>query len=575
MRSSSLNHALSALLLTAALACTTAAQPTASPADPFQAAADAARARATILAERGGPYTAEEAREVLTLALRDVDRFTGSGAFRARALDALPSVLPADAPSALRDRLLYELATGPGLTFDQSEALELTWGAAVRATGPREVDSLPTGLTFPDETGETGGTIAATVFSFPSRWFDGPASMDRLARLLRAVRERSPEREIVVLADLPVREALAGPTAGLGIHWIASHGRPYSPWPRDPFSTARLPGGGLVLVNRPDFQGGREGDAWMARELIQNLPADLDRAWGGPGEEPAGVRWGEAPFFFHNGHVVMAGGAAWTSIHGLERRALAILGLERVPVASFATAEGIDRYAAAVRQAAGEMSAFYGKPVRLVHPLPSSDATDAPVAHRTEVMRAIGGGASIDLDSIVSFTGSNDGLVALVGDLDAGRELLAGLGNDDLASLRRTYGFAPPPRDLQGLLTGAQRAHRAAGLDAFLEQAADHLAASGLTVRRLPLLMAPQTLLADRELYDEDFFLIGWHNVVQESREGRGTAEGFASGIPAGDERARAIYGEAGVDLVLLPPLPESVTTNGGYRCASNQVRHR
>jgi hypothetical protein len=33
------------------------------------------------------------------------------------------------------------------------------------------------------------------------------------------------------------------------------------------------------------------------------------------------------------------------------------------------------------------------------------------------------------------------------------------------------------------------------------------------------------------------------------------------------------MYEEAGVELALLPPLVESVKSNGGYRCASNQVR--
>jgi hypothetical protein len=47
----------------------------------------------------------------------------------------------------------------------------------------------------------------------------------------------------------------------------------------------------------------------------------------------------------------------------------------------------------------------------------------------------------------------------------------------------------------------------------------------------------------------------------------------FASGIPAGDERARAAYRDAGAELVLLPPLVRSVILNGGLRCASNQIR--
>jgi hypothetical protein len=539
--------------------------------DPFEAAAAAARARAAELIERGGPFSVEDARGLLIVALIDVDRFSEDETFRARALERLSSVLPDDAPAALRERVLYELESGPGLPFEASEALEVAWGAAVRGTASREVPAPASGLVFPDE---IDAPIEATFFSFPSRWFGG--DVEPLARLLRAVRERAPEREIVVLADLPVREPLETAVPDLGIRWIESHGLPYSPWPRDPFSTARLPGGGLVLVNRPDLQGGREGDAWMARELIQNLPPELDERWGGPRGDQGGVRWAEAPFFFHNGHVVMAGGAAWTSLHGLERRVLEVLGLDRVPVESFATDGGVDRYAEAARKVMDEMSAFYGKSVRLVHPLPPRGM---PIERRGAIMQAIGGGASIDLDSIVSFVPapdsdeSSEGLIALVGDLDAGRELVAALSNDDLRSLKETYDLSPPPRDLQGLLVGAQRAHRAASLDAFLELIAGHLAAEGVEVRRLPLLGVPTTLLSDRERYEHDHFLIGWHNVVLETRSGRVRAEGFASGVAAGDALARRIYQEAGVELTLLPPLVESVKSNGGYRCASNQVR--
>ncbi|HUP43546.1 MAG TPA: hypothetical protein VM599_10075, partial [Thermoanaerobaculia bacterium] len=466
--------------------------------------------------------------------------------------------LPEAAPPELRDRVLHELAIGPGLTFDQSEALELAWGAARRASAERETALAPGAPAFPDELRDP---IAASFLSFPS----DVVEPSEAAALLAALRRAAPERELVVLADLPMRRRIEQ-GAVARVHWLDTHGRPYSAWPRDPFSTARLPGGGLVLVERPAFQGGREGDRWMAREIVQNLPEALDRAWGGDG----GVRWGAAPFFFHNGHVLMAGGAAWTSLHGLERRILEVLGLERVPVETFGTAAGIDRYLAAARRVIGETSAFYGKPVRLVHPLPDS----GPVAERARTMRAIGGGGGFDLDSIVTLLpGPEGGLQALVGDLGLGRALLAELAPGDRAALRRTYGFAPPEPELPALLAAAQGSPRAAGLDAFLELAAAHLGASGVPVRRLPLLLAPTALVEERALYEHPDFLIGWQNTVLDRRGTSVRAEGFASGIGAGDERARAAYREAGVELLLHPPLVRSVIANGGYRCASNQVR--
>ncbi|HUP42539.1 MAG TPA: hypothetical protein VM599_04950, partial [Thermoanaerobaculia bacterium] len=106
--------------------------------DRLERAVSAARARAAALAARGGPYTAEDGRELLELALVDPDRFAADGAFRARVLEVLPRALPEAAPPELRDRVLHELAIGPGLTFDQSEALELAWGAARRASAERE-----------------------------------------------------------------------------------------------------------------------------------------------------------------------------------------------------------------------------------------------------------------------------------------------------------------------------------------------------------------------------------------------------------------------------------------------------
>jgi hypothetical protein len=535
----------------------------ATPADAPRAAGGAARARAAELVRRGGPWTADDARGFLALALDDAERFAADPAFRVLALERLAQALPGGTPAALRDLALYELESGPGLDFAESEALELAWGAAPRASAGREIPLPDPGLTFADELRDP---VAGIVFSFPTPYVE-PASAERL---LAAVRRTAPEREIVVLADLPMRRRLETTAAALGVHLVETFGRPYSPWPRDPFSAARTAGGRLALIERPAAQEEREEDLWMAREVVQNLPPELDRAWGGA----AGVAWARAPFYFHNGQVLMAGGAAWTSIHGLERRTLEILELDRVPVESFATAAGLDRYLAAARRAMAEMAALYGKPVRLVHPLP--EAGDD--AGRAALMGRIGGGAGYDLDSVVTLLpGPGPGsLQALVADLDRGRSLLAELPPADWSALGATYGLAPPaagPAALLDLLAGAQETPRAAALDAFLDLVAEHLAGSDVPVRRLPLLLVPVALLQDRERFDHDHFLVGWNNVVPDARADGLRAEGFASGVPTADERARAAYRAAGVELELLPPLRWSVVSNGGYRCASNEIR--
>ena len=63
--------------------------------------------------------------------------------------------------------------------------------------------------------------------------------------------------------------------------------------------------------------------------------------------------------------------------------------------------------------------------------------------------------------------------------------------------------------------------------------------------------------------------MLGWNNVVL--RES--VAEGFASGLRVGDERARETFAASGWELVLHPPLTASVVRGGGYRCASQHVR--
>jgi hypothetical protein len=383
------------------------------------------------------------------------------------------------------------------------------------------------------------------------------------------------------------------------------------------------------------------------------LPDRLDRAWG---RGPAGVRWTVAPVPFHNGQVLMTHEAAWISLHTLEPRILDILGLDRVPVASFATAPGIARYVAAARRAAAELAVVYGRPVRFAHPLPAdasvgstapaalaatpaaltapatppptppgtptnaSEAAIPAVAGDAELMRRLGGGAGYDLDSLLTLLPPRTAApVALVASIAAGRRLLSEAGDLDLAALRTQYGLAAPltgwdqappsgglnqaprsgglsqalssgrlnqappsggsnqapaPADtaLRAALTAAQEGPRAVGLDEFLDLIAGRLAAEGFVVRRLPLLSVPTSFLTGRHLAFPEF-LITWNNVVVERRDGGLRAEGFASLLPRGDALARGTFAAAGCRLDLLPPLIESVIFNGGYRCASNQLR--
>jgi hypothetical protein len=275
---------------------------------------------------------------------------------------------------------------------------------------------------------------------------------------------------------------------------------------------------------------------------------------------------------FQNGQVLLSRDGAWVTLHALEPRVLALLGLDRVPVESFSTAEGIDRYLAAVDRAAAELADLYGRPVRFVHPLPRAGTGD--LAARTALMRSLGGGAGFDLDSIVTLVPAKEGsLAALVADVSAGRELLAKLAPADREALRRGYGLSPAGDPLAAALVSAQKTPPMDALDEFLDLVARHLAAEKMEVRRLPLLNIPIALLGDRAGLSHSGFLITWNNVVVETVKTEARAEGFSSLIPAGDAAARESFGSLGIRLDLFPPLVRSVILNGGYRCASSHLR--
>jgi hypothetical protein len=504
-----------------------------------------ARARCRRLA-RQGSWTPTDLQELLTIQLADPERFVNEPAFRSRVLEILPHTLDASSPARLRDDLLFELNQVRGIDFAASEAIEAGWGAVPRRALERRIDfpkSTADRLRFFDEAERP---LTASVYSLPSFFFN----LDETAAFLSGIRQAAPDRTLIVLTDFPLRRGLEE-RSDLKLRLLDTYGRPYSPWPRDPFSLVQSPSGAVRVLVRPNRQPGREEDANLGPELIQNLPDDLDRAWGG-------AAWTVAPVPFHNGQVLTTRNAAWITLHALEPRVLSLLKLQRVPVDTFSSAAGVGRYVAAVKKAAAELETLYGRPVRFVHPL-----SDDPA-----LMRLLGGGAGYDLDSIVTLL---PGSQALVADVTAGRELLAKLTPEDWKALRDGYGLEPEGEALAQAMAAAQSA--ASDLDGFLDLTAEHLTKQGMEVRRLPLLSVPVALLRNREGLAHREFLITWNNVVAETRDGQLRAEGFSSLIPAGDRLARDAFAAAGAHLDLVPPLVRSVILNGGYRCASNHVR--
>src|ERR1700724_1467971 len=356
------------------------------------------------------------------------------------------------------------LARLPAIDFAAADAIESAWGAAPRRATDRLSAFGREPARFDDD---ADAPIAASVYSLPSSFFDSPVA----AAFLAAVRAMAPGRDLLVLTDLPSRRRLVACCASPRLHLLETYGRGFSPWTRDPMSLTRRADGGVMVLVRPNAQPGREEDGYLGAQLVRQLPPALDRAWGG-------VRWEVAPVPFHNGQVLLTRDAAWISIHSLEPRILALLGIDRVPVESFATAAGIERYFAAARQAAAELVALYRRPVRFVHPLPpevigdgggpaggrprsrprrrpaagragsASSVTargdDGQLAASRDLVLRMGGGAGYDLDSVLTLLPAAPGrpAVALVASLAAGRALLAALTAEDWQALRRGYDLA-------------------------------------------------------------------------------------------------------------------------------------
>jgi len=524
-----------------------------------------ARERGRALGRRGG-WTPAEIAELAAEDLVDPRRFDDDPDFRRWVIELLPRELDPETAPRLRDDLLLALERLPAVDVAAADAIESAWGAAPR----RAADRLSSfGREPPRFDDDAEAPIAASVYSLPSSFFDSPVA----AAFLAALRAMAPPRDLLVLTDLPSRRRLEACCADPRLHLLETYGRGFSPWTRDPMSLTRRADGGVMVLVRPNAQPGREEDGYLGAELVRQLPPEIDRAWGR-------VRWEVAPVPFHNGQVLLTRETAWISIHSLELCILALLGIDRVPVESFATASGLERYFAAARQAASELAALYGRPVRFVHPLPpaaigGAGDDDRQLAASRDLVQRLGGGAGYDLDSVLTLFPAAPGrpAVALVASLAAGRSLLAALSAPDWTALRRGYDLAPAPGELAAALGAAQRTPAAASLDGFLDVIAAHLASQAFRVERLPLLTVPVTLLRDHEGVAGREFLLTWNNVVLETRGGRLRAEGFSSLLPAGDREARRVFTAAGCSLDLLPALVHSIVLNGGYRCASNHLR--
>lgn len=445
-----------------------------------------------------------DVRVVVSLQLVDPNRFLGDHAFRARVLPMLRHALDAATPFETRLAALRELNGPIGLTFAEAESVAVAWGVVPRSSADRRI-AFGGEVRMPDD---LSGPIEASIYSLGSQFF----TPEEAKTFVDAVQKAAPKRRLIVLADAPMAAALGDVTR------VETFSRPFTPWPRDPFIVARHRSGDVAFVNRPNLQPEREEDANMVRALV--------------GAAPLSSMWSVAPVPFHNGHVLLTPDAAWISIHTVEIRALQLLKIDRVPVASFGTPHGIQRYLTAVRIAAREYEGLYRRPVKFVHPLDPDP----------ELFRRLGGGGGFDLDSLVTMLPQPDrSLVALVGDPSLGAKL----------KVPAVYGS-------KGKLLPATE------LAAFLDTVAASLTKQGVKVQRIPLMLVD---------HQPEPFLINWNNVVLEAHGEVRRAEGFASLIDEADKQMKDVFAAAGYELTLFPPLVRSVVLNGGYRCASNHIR--
>lgn len=509
------------------------------------------RLRSERLSRRDPSWPDAQAEALLLLLMIDARRFATDPDFRANVVPVMRDGLAPEVSVGARKRILSRLNN---LEFGAAERIEVAWGLARRSSRSREVvfGTWPTrlGSAYP---------IRSSIYSLPSAFFEYAEA----AAFLRGVQALAPERDLVVLSNAPLIDELRPLVDEMSLHLIDTLGRHYTPWPRDPFALVSQRDGPVTVVTRPNLQARREFDLYMGRELIQGLPDELDVEWGG-------VEWMVAPIPFHGGHTLATPGTTWASVHTLLPRIIEILGHTPTP-GELTQPSKLSEFLDATELARGEFESVFGQPVRFVHALPSPASSTS--VDELETM-LIGGGTS-DLDSLVTILpGITEDRIALVADFTLGRALIEQVDGDELDRFRDDYHLATGGEDLRRQLSEQPLTDVNRRINAFLDHTSRYLREQGMEVRRLPLLHVPEHLVEERLRLVRDGFLVTWTNVVYELVAAELRAEGFASGLATIDAHATETFRAAGVTLRLVPGLARSVMRDGGYRCASNHVRH-
>ena len=520
--------------------------------------AEAAKARSLRWTAKGAPWSDTAVNEILSLAFIDPDRFFGDDThFQELILAHLPHTIDPEVPRGLQLRLLQTLAKVSQMRANTLEAIALKGGFAVRESGDRELLTNPADWEIDDD---GLSPISSLLFSMPASMF----AREDCQGLLDSVQHHSPNTDLLVLTDAT---GLGGPRTRIATPWMTG----LTPWLRDPFLVARDSGNRLTLLSRTLHQSGREADRLTGRQIVSAAPEAWDQALGP-------VHWSDVSFPFHGGQLLFTPGTVWVSVHSLEWRLLQILETERIDPSQLSSPEGWADFVRAVNQAADELSTLCHREVRFVHPWP----TPPPDMSHRDYVDSLAGGNDLDLDTLIAILAHPDGLTLVVGDIAQGSTIAASTSNPSWNAFAKKTGIDLGANALRNGLIAAQTSKRVIGIQRFIDLVESHFSNQGLSTRRTPLLMVPTAFITRNPRLSanqpHDWFPLGYSNVVIESipnSEQPLRAQVFSTGLPEFDQTAKKTYEEIGCSLILHPPLMESLICEGGFRCATQQVRRR
>jgi hypothetical protein len=253
---------------------------------------------------------------------------------------------------------------------------------------------------------------------------------------------------------------------------------------------------------------------------------------------------------------------------------LEILGVNVIDVARLKEEPALwSRFIRAADVGSKELEQLDGRPVRFVHPWPGEPGAAPPF------LDALAGGNDFDLDVLLTLIPGDEKPAVLIGDLNVGIETIAAATIQEWDAFSRRFHISRQAgRTVQEQLVAYHETPRGRGLIAFLRLVAEHFEKQGFRVLRMPLVLVPTRLISSEVMRAGDrppeCFTLGFCNaVIETNAAGEMNAEAFSSGLPVLDRKATEIFANGGCRLTLYPTLVSSIIFEGGYRCATQELR--